>query len=194
MVNQTNLLTLLAAPTIGNAPLTGNIANLGDSTFQNYMKDAVRESSTAKESDSSSKNERADRASYTETHRPKEHPDNRPTDESVRPQAHKASDSNDQKRTPVDNATEHKQVSADPQKQPNETIDSLEPIESQVYADINALLQTLAKQLNLNPDDLIVDATADPLAQQQKLLSLLPKSRRSGFGTFSQSGFDGTGS
>jgi len=173
VVNQTNLLSLLTAPTIGNAPLTGDIANLGDSTFQNYMRDAVRESSTAKESDSSSKNERADRASSAEPSRSEERLDKRPADESTRPQAHEASDSNDQERTPVGNSTDQQQVSRDAKTQAKESSESLEPKENQAYTDINALLQSLAGQLNLNPDDLLVDATADPLAQQQKLLSLL---------------------
>ena len=173
MVNQTNLLSILPAPTIGNAPLTGDIASLGDSSFQNYMKDAVRESSTAKENDSSPKNERADRASSAEPNRSEERPKNRPADESTRPQAREASDSNYQERATVDNTTDRQQVSADAKTRSKESIESLQPKEGQGYADINALLQSLARQLNLNPDDLIVDASADPLAQQQKLLSLL---------------------
>ncbi len=173
MVNQTNLLSILPAPTIGNVPLTGDIASLGDSSFQNYMKDAVRESSTAKENDSSPKNERADRASSAEPNRSEERPKNRPADESTRPQAREASDSNYQEQATVDNTTDRQQVSADAKTQSKESIESQEPKEGQGYADTNALLQSLARQLNLNPDDLIVDATVDPLVQQQKLLSLL---------------------
>ena len=69
MVNQTNILAILPAPTIGNVPFTGGIANLGDSKFQDYMKDAVRESSSARETKPSAENERADRRPSAEANR-----------------------------------------------------------------------------------------------------------------------------
>jgi len=172
VVNQTNLLSILPAPTIGNAPLTGDIANLGDSTFQNYMKDAVKESSVAKDNDVSANNERRDRASLAEPNR-SERLDNRPADESVRPEAEKVADSDYREKAAVDNATDRRQVSVDDKTQPQESIDSSELKENQAYTDINALLQSIAQQLNLNPDDLLVDPSAGPLAQQQKLFSLL---------------------
>jgi len=152
VVNQINIPTILPAPKIGNALFTGDIANLGDSTFQNYMKDAVQESSATKENKPSIENERADRVPSVEPNRP-DRPENRPADESARPQAEDVSDSY--------------------YKDPIATDDSPKPQEGQAYTDINVLLQSLAQQLNLNPDDLIADASADPLAQQQKLLSLL---------------------
>jgi flagellar hook-length control protein FliK len=153
VVNQTNILSILPAPTVGNAPLTGDIANLGDSSFQNYMKDAVKESSV-------------------ETKR-SERPENRPADDSARPKANEATDSDYQERIAVDNETDRKKVLAEEKTQNSEVVDSNETNKEQAYTDINALLQSLAQQLNLSPDDLLVDATADPLAQQQKLLSLL---------------------
>ena len=109
MVNQTNLLSILPAPTIGNTPLTGDIANLGDSSFQSYMKDAVKESSVAKDNDVSANNERRDRASLTEPNR-SERPDTRPVDESARPETEQVVDSNFRERTAVDNATDQRQV------------------------------------------------------------------------------------
>jgi hypothetical protein len=172
VVNQTNILSILPAPTVGNVPVAGDIASLGDSSFQNYMKDAVRESSAAKESESPVKNERADRASSTEQNG-SDRLDNRPVDESARPEAKEASDSNYQERASTGEAKDQKSEHADAITQPKESIDSLEPKEGQVYTDINALLQSLGGQLNLNPDDLVVGATADPTAQQQRLLSLL---------------------
>jgi len=79
VVDQTNILSILPAPTVGGFPLSGDIADLGDSTFQNYMKDAVRESSANKENDSSPKNEPAERASSAESNRP-DRADNRAAD------------------------------------------------------------------------------------------------------------------
>lgn len=172
MVNQTNILSILPAPTVGNVPPAGNIANLGDSSFQNYMKDAVRESSAAKESDSPAKNERADRASSAEQNG-SDRLDNRPVDESSRPETKEVSDSNYQERAATGEAKDQKSEYVDVKTQPKESIDSLEPKEGQAYTDINALLLSLAGQLNLNPDDLTLNASADPTAQQQKLLSLL---------------------
>ena len=172
MVNQTNILAILPAPTIGNAPLAGDIANLGDSTFQNYIKDAVRESSSTRENKPSTENERADRAPSAEQNRP-DRPENRPADETTRPQSEEASDTNYQERAAVGNTTDQRQAYSDDKTHPSESIDPLELKEGQAYTDINALLQSLAQQLNLNPDDLIVNASAGPLAQQQKLLSLL---------------------
>ncbi len=171
MVNQTNITSILPAPTIGNVPLTGNIANLGDSTFQNYMKDAVRESSTTKESKASPENERE--VSSTRPDKPERSDNNRPAEESAKPQAKEAQDTNFQERAGVDNATDQKQVVTDDRAQTLEPIDSQGQKERQAYTDINALLQSLAQQLNLNPDDLQIDPSADPLVQQQKLFSLL---------------------
>jgi flagellar hook-length control protein FliK len=172
VVNQTNLISILPAPTIGNTPLTGDIANLGDSSFQSYMKDAVKESSVAKDNDVSTNNERRERASLTEPNR-SERPDTRPVDESARPETEQVTDSNFREKPAVDNATDERQVLTDDRTQPQESIDSLELKEGQVYTEINVLLQSIAQQLNLNPDDLLVDPSAGPLAQQQKLLSLL---------------------
>jgi len=156
VVNSTNILSILPVPTVGNAPLSGDIANLGDSSFQNYMKDAVRESST--------ENERTDRTPSVEQNR-SDRPENRPADETP--------DTNYQERTSVGNATDQRTAYADDKTDVSKSIDPLELKEGQAYTDIIALLQSLAQQLNLNPDDLIVDASADSLAQQQKLLSLL---------------------
>ena len=172
MVNQTNILSILPAPTVGNVPLAGDIANLGDSTFQDYMKDAVRESSRARENKPSAESERADRAPSAEPNR-SDRPENRPTDQSARPQVEEALDTNYQERAAVGNASDQRQAYADDKTHVSESIDPLELKVGQAYTDINALLQSLAQQLNLNPDDLIVNASADPLAQQQKLLSLL---------------------
>ena len=172
MVNQTNILSILPAPTVGNVPLAGDIANLGDSTFQDYMKDAVRESSRARENKPSTESERADRAPSAEPNR-SDRPENRPTDQSARPQVEEALDTNYQERAAVGNASDQRQAYADEKTHVSESNDPLELKVGQGYADINALLQSLAQQLNLNPDDLIVNASADPLAQQQKLLSLL---------------------
>ena len=152
MVNQTNILAILPAPTIGNAPLTGDIANLGDSKFQDYMKDAVRESSSARENKPPGENERADRGPSAEPNR-SDGSENRPADQSARPKTEEAPDTNYQELA----ATDELQAAQ----------------EGQAYTEIYALLQSLALQLNLNPDDLLIDASADPLAQQQKLLSLL---------------------
>lgn len=172
MVNQTNNLSILPAPTVGNVPLTGNVANLGDSSFQNYMKDAVQESSAAREDHPSTENERADRAASAEQNK-LDRPENRSADETTRPVAEESADSSYQERAATDETTNQKPIHRDDQAQSQEAIDSLEPKESQVVTDINALLQSLAGQLNLNPDDLNIDASADPLAQQQKLLSIL---------------------
>lgn len=172
MVNQTNILSILPAPTVGNVPLAVDIANLGDSTFQDYMKDAVRESSRARENKPSTESERADRAPSAEPNR-SDRPENRPTDQSARAQVEEALDTNYQERAAVGNASDQGQAYADDKTHVSESIDPLELKVGQAYTDINALLQSLAQQLNLNPDDLIVNASAGPLAQQQKLLSLL---------------------
>lgn len=153
MVTETNILSILPAPAIGNVPLTGDIANLGDSSFQNYMKDAVKESSA--------ESKRSER------------PENRQVDDSARSRTDETKDSNYQERIAVENEADRRQVLAEEKTQNSEAIESKDPNKEPVYTDINALLQNLAQQLNLNPDDLLVDATADPLVQQQKLLSLL---------------------
>ncbi len=172
MVNQTNILSILPPPTVGNAPFTGNVANLGDSSFQNYMKDAVQESAVAREDHPATKNERADQAPSADQNR-LDRPENRPADETTRPAVEEASDSSYQERVASSETTDQRPTSIDDQAPSPEAIDPLESQEGQAYTDINALLQSLAGQLNLNPDDLIVEASADPLAQQQKLLSLL---------------------
>lgn len=168
MVNQTNLLSILPAPAIGNAPLKGDIASLGDSSFQSYMKDAVKESSAAKDNDVSTKNERRDRDSLAEPSRSE-----RRSDKPVRPETEKVANSNFREKTAVDNGTDRGQISVEDKTQYQESIDSLELKEGQAYTDINVLLQSIAQQLNLNPDDLLIDPSRGPLAQQQKLLSLL---------------------
>lgn len=172
MVNQTNILSILPAHTVGNVPFSGNIANLGDSSFQNYMKDAVRDSSVARDNHPSAENERASQTPSSEQNR-LDRPESRPVDETARPQAEEASDKNYQEQPVTSETTNQSPANADGKTQSPESIDSLEPKEGLAYTDINAVLQSLARQLNLNPDDLIVDASADPLAQQQKLLSLL---------------------
>jgi flagellar hook-length control protein FliK len=153
VVNQTNILSILPAPAIGNVPLTGDVANLGDSSFQNYMKDAVKESSAE-----SKRSERSE---------------NRQADDSARPRTDEAKDSNYEERIAVDNEIDRRQVLTEEKIQNSEAIESKDPNKEPVYTDINALLQSVAQQLNLNPDDLLVDASADPLAQQKKLFSLL---------------------
>ena len=172
MVNQTNILAILPAPTVGNAPLVEGIANLGDSAFRNYMTDAVRESSSIRENKPFIRNERADRVPSDEPNR-SDRPENRPADESARSQTEVAADSSHRERAATSEVTNPDPANADNKTPAPESIDPSKPQEGQVHPDINALLQLLAQQLNLNPDDLIVDTSADPLAQQQKLLSLL---------------------
>lgn len=168
MVNQTNLLSILPAPAIGNAPLKGDIASLGDSSFQSYMKDAVKESSAAKDNDVSTKNERRDRDSLAEPSRSE-----RRSDKPVRPETEQVEDASFREKTAVGNGTGRGQILVDDKTQYQESVDSLELKEGQAYTDINVLLQSIAQQLNLNPDDLLIDPSRGPLAQQQKLLSLL---------------------
>ncbi len=172
MVNQTNILSILPTPTVGNVPLAGDIANLGDSSFQNYMKDAVRESSVAKENHSSAQNDRPDRTPSAEQNRA-DRPENRPVDESVRPPAEETSDTNYKESVATGENTSQRPADADGKTQPLERTDSSDPKDGQAYTDINALLQSLAQQLNLNPDDFTVEGSVDLVAQQQKLLSLL---------------------
>ena len=172
MVNQANILSILPTPTVGNSVLSGNISNLGDSSFQNYMKDAVQESSVARENHPSTENQRQDQAPSAEQNR-LERPENRPVDESHPPHAEETFEANNQERAAASETSNPESANADAKALSQEVIDSLGPNEEQAYTDINSLLHSLAQQLNLNPDDLNVDASSDPLAQQQKLLSLL---------------------
>ncbi|GJL78760.1 MAG: hypothetical protein NPINA01_17490 [Nitrospinaceae bacterium] len=193
MLNQTNILSILPSPTVGDAALKGDISSLGDSTFQNFMKDAVRESSYAREDKAPARQERAEQPATPEQNRvePKE---NRAAEEVSPTRDQKSSDLNaketqygnyqDATHTRADETTDQKTPSSDNQTKVAEHLKDLnvspEKIDALLEflnvdggADINALLASLVQKLNLNPQNLNVDSAIDPAVQQQQLLSLL---------------------
>ncbi len=193
MINQTNIHSILPTPTIGGAPLSGDLLSLGDSTFQNFMKDAVKESSYAREEASLARQERVD-APQTPEQKKVEPKENSPAqeinpagrDELASQQSKETPEVNYQDSTPTrDNdptgqnvvAAENQSAVAEQLKDLNlspEKIDALlELLNVEGGADVNSLLQSLVQQLNLNPDNFDLGATADPAAQRQQLLSLL---------------------
>jgi len=193
VINQTNTLSTLPAPTIGGASLGGDILSLGDSTFQNFMKDAVRESAYARKDASTARTERVD-SPQTPEQKKIEPNENSPAKE-INPAGGEELASQKSKETPAANYQESAtaqdneptgQNVAVPENQTPiveqlkelnispENIDALlELLNLEGDADVNSLLQSLVQQLNLNPEKFDLGATADPSAQRQQLLSLL---------------------
>jgi flagellar hook-length control protein FliK len=193
VINQTNILSILPTPTIGGAPLSGDILSLGDSTFQNFMKDAVRESAYAREETPPVSKERVDSPSTPEQNKVETH-ENHPAEE-IHPAESEALPSQSTKETPESNyhepttthdndptgqnvaVAENQTAIVEQLKDLNlspEKIDALlESLNVENGADVNSLLQSLVQQLNLNPENFDLGATADPSAQRQQLLSLL---------------------
>lgn len=69
MIDQTNIPSIFPAPTLWDAPLIGNISGLGDSRFQEFMKDAVQDSSYARDDNVAARKELQDPPPESEPNR-----------------------------------------------------------------------------------------------------------------------------
>jgi flagellar hook-length control protein FliK len=194
VINQTNILSILPTPTLGELPMSGDVLGLGDSTFQNFMKDAAQESSQARREDNSvARKEREDQPPAYEQNRvePKENGpakgvDPADRDALVSREAKDTSAENYQGSTTTDSTEATGQNVVVPENQPPieeqlkdlgispEKIDALLAVLNvEGGVDVNSLLQSLVQTLNLNPENFDLGATADPSVQRQQLLSLL---------------------
>ena len=193
MINQPNILSTLTTPTAAQMPLSGDIMGLGDSTFQEFMKDAVKESSLAREDDSLARKESTDQPSPSEKpkveskeNRPAQEVNSSPVEKPLGQDVEETRYGNYQDSTPTHENETTAQNSAAPANQTPiveqlkdlnispEKIDALlQFLNVDGGADVNALLQSLVQKLNLNPENFDLDTAADPAVQQRQLLSLL---------------------
>jgi flagellar hook-length control protein FliK len=157
------------------------------------MKDAVRESSYAREDTAPVRKERAEQPSTAEQKK-FESKENSPAQE-INTDGREELANQNLKETPTDNPPDSsKTYDSEPGGQNISAQENQTPIVEQLKelnvspekidallkllnvegdADVNSLLQSLVQQLNLNPDNFDLGTTGDPAKQRQQLLSLL---------------------
>jgi len=172
------------------------------------MKDAIGDSFYAREDAPPASKERTDTPSPSEPNNvePKE---NRPAEEVNSSRGEKPASQNSEE-TPIGNYQESTDVQErEPTGQNVSVQENQIPIAEQLKelnispekidallkllnvdgnADANALLQSLVQQLNLNPENFDLGATADPAVQRQQLLSLLKNKGQQATAILAQAG------